>query len=242
MAAAEVDQAALAARQRALVAALGAPQGPANGLAALPGVEGGIERGMQAYRLNAQALSAKALASVFPQLQEALGGPDFEAMAWAFWRWAPPERGDLACWGGRLADFLGRQEGIDPALCDLARLEWAMHEAERAANAELDVDSLALLGGEDPGRLTLKLRPGLTLLPQATGPVLVWRKGWRACSAALLAGEAALLQALLEGKSLAAALDAAVVQDETLDFTACLQTALREAWLQAALPISAPSD
>ncbi len=100
---------------------------------------------------------------------------------------------------------------MDETLCDLARLAWAMHEAERAADAELDAASLALLGSEDPARLGLRMRPGLQLLPQSGGPVLVWRKGWRACSAALAPADAALMQALLAGRDLAFSLDAAAL-------------------------------
>ena len=62
---------ALMAQQQALVAAL-LTRTNAPGVAALPGVQGGIDRGLLAYRVNAQALSAKALVAVYPQLQSLL--------------------------------------------------------------------------------------------------------------------------------------------------------------------------
>lgn len=219
----------LAARQQALVAAVMA-RTAAPGVAALPGVDGGVDRGMQAYRVNAQALSAKALGAVFPQLQALLGGASFEMMAWAFWRAGPPSRGDLAQWGGGLLDFLAAQDGMEPAPLDLARLEWALHLAESAADVELDAASLGLLASVAADELVLRLRPGVQVLAaQSTGPCLVWRQGWRAQSAPLTMAEAAWMQALLEGFDLARALSLA---GHKFDFSAWLQAALRSAWLQ----------
>lgn len=222
------------AQQQALAAALLDRSVP-SGLAVLPGVEGGVARGLQAYRINAQALSGKALAAVFPQLQQALGEASFEAMAWAFWRAHPPTLGDLAQWGGALADFLAAQDGMDTEPPDLARLEWALHRAEAAANVALDTASLSLLASVDAAELRLRLRPGVQVLAaQSDGPLLVWRKDWRAHSTSLTAAEAALTQALLGGLDLASALSRAEAAGGEFDFSAWLQAALREAWLHRA--------
>lgn len=222
---------ALIARQQALVAALLTGDALPD-ITALPGVEGGVSRGLQAYRVNAQALSAKALAVVFPQLQALLGGSSFEAMAWAFWRACPPSQGDLAQWGGALADFLLAQEGMEAAPLELARLEWALHCAEGAADVDLDAASLGLLGSVEANEMTLRLRPGVQVLSaQPSGPQLVWRKGWRAHSAPLTGAEAALMQALLDGLDLDRAL---ALAGSEFDFSAWLQAALRETWLHRA--------
>ena len=227
----------LASRQQALVATV-MTRTAAPGLAALPGVEGGIDRGLQAYRVNAQALSARVLAAVFPQLQSLLGTASFESMAWAFWRASPPSQSDLAQWGGALADFLAAQDGIDAEPLDLARLEWALHRAEAAADVELDALSLGLLASVEATDLVLRLRPGVQLLAaQSTGPVLVWRTAWRAHSAALTRGEAALMQALLDGVCLDRAL---ALAGSEFDFSAWLQAALRETWLQRAERLNTP--
>ena len=229
------EEQGLAARQQALLQAVLARDRSVDGLAPLGGIEGGAARGLEAYRLNAQALSAKALAAVFPRLREWLGSESFDAMAWAFWRHAPPERGDLALWGAGLAGFLAAQDGIEDEALDLARLEWALHEAERAADAALDLASLQLLSTADPAQVGLRLRPGLQVLTaQSAGPVLVWRQGWRGESRPLASGEAALLQALQAGNDLAAALDAGLTAQADFDFGAWLQAALREELLQAA--------
>jgi Putative DNA-binding domain len=227
-----------AQRQQDLVQALLAGR-EAPGLAGLAGV--GSTRGLQAYRCNAQALSARALGAVFPRLQAWLGETEFAAMAWAFWRAQPPERGDLACWGQALPEFLQAQPGMEALPPDCARLEWAAHRAERAPDAELDWASLQALAEHDPERLRLRLRPGLTLLslaPEAaalwpvqavTRPVLllVWRREWRAEACVLDADTYAFMRALLDGDDLQRCLERA----GEFDFSAWLRAALSQAWL-----------
>lgn len=193
----------------------------------------GAERGLAAYRNNLRALSAQALAVAFGRLHEALGEDEFASLAWTFWRHHPPESGDLAQWGGALEAFLIERAGEDSGLPDLARLDWACHQAERAADAALDAESLALLGTVAPGQLWLQLRPGVALLAQRSGPVLVWRQGWRAVSQPLPPAEAAFMQALLDGVNLADALVKGSAPETDFDFGAWLQAALQNAWLQA---------
>jgi Putative DNA-binding domain len=60
-----------------------------------------------------------------------------------------------------------------PYLCDMARLEWALHLAARAADAT-PVQGLQLLGESDPAQLFLQLAPG-TALVQSQHPVFsIW--------------------------------------------------------------------
>lgn len=200
-----------------------------------PGLTGS-ERGLAAYRNNLRALSAQALAVPFVRLREELGEPEFAKLAWSFWRHHPPERGDLAQWGGALEGFLLERAGMDSGLPDLARLDWALHLAERAADVELEIDSLALLGNTSPDGLWLQLRPGVALLAQQDGPLLVWRQGWRGQFQAIPAAEAAFVRALLDGVNLADALPGAEVKgsasEADFDFGAWLQAALQSTWLQ----------
>jgi len=199
--------------------------------AAPPGLSG-ADRGLAAYRNNLQALSAQALAVPFGRLREALGEDEFASLAWTFWRAHPPERGDLAQWGGALEGFLVERAGEASGLTDLARLDWATHQAERAADAELDAPSLALLGTTTPEQLWLGLRPGVALIAQSDGPVLVWREGWAARSQVQSPGEAAFMQALLDEVNLADALMKGSGVQADFDFGAWLQAALQHAWLQ----------
>jgi len=199
------------------------------------GLTGG-ERGLAAYRGNLIALSAQALAVPFARLHEALGEQEFASLAWTFWRAHPPRSGDLGQWGEALAGFLVERAGEASGMPDLARLDWALHLAERAADAVLDADSLTLLAPHAPEALRLALRPGVAVVPQSRGPVLVWRQGWRGHTRPLTAAEAAFMQAVLGGASLAGALELAAVKGSggeiDFDFAAWLQAALQNAWLQ----------
>ncbi|MDM4765094.1 DNA-binding domain-containing protein [Pelomonas sp. SE-A7] len=214
-------------RQQALLAALLGSSSP-DGLTA---GQAGVARGLKAYRLNAQATAERALAAVYQPLKDELGDEQFAAMAWALWRRHPPVQGDLARWGAELAAFMAEQAGMPERLPEQARLLWAFHEAERAADAELDLASLQRLdGGHDPAELMLKLMPGLSLLG---GDVLVWRSGWRAVHEVLAADQAEFFRQLLSGRALGPALEATLAQHPVFDFAAWLQRALREPWLQA---------
>lgn len=209
---------------------------------ALPGL--GVVDGIQAYRRNAQALAARALAAAHPLLQEELGLESFKGLAWALWRACPPSQGDLAAWGQALPEFLAAQPGVEAWLSDLARLDWARHLAEGAADSRLDIESLHLLQSHAPELLRLRLRPGLRLLyllPQACGMseaqprqhVVVWREGWRAEQQVLRLGEAVLMAAALEGQDLDSALQAAMATAADFDFGVWLQQALQRGWLEA---------
>lgn len=217
-----------AAQQAFVDALLGRSDAP-------PGLTG-AERGLAAYRNNLRALSAQALAVPFVRLREELGEDEFASLAWTFWRARPPESGDLGHWGGALEGFLLERAGAASGLPDIAGLDWALHCAERAQDTSLDADSLALLGSTPPDALWLQLRPGLALLNQSSGPVLVWRQGWRGRWRTVSAAEAVFVRALLDDVSLGDALEMAALKgsgaETDFDFTAWLQAALQNAWLQ----------
>lgn len=230
------------AEQQAFVEALLGQAEPPSGLR-------GADRGLPVYRNNLKALSAQALGVAYERLHAELGPDEFAALAWTFWRHDPPRSGDLAQWGAGLAHFLVARAGEGSGLPDLARLDWAVHQAERAADDALDGDSLQHLGTTPPESLWLVLRPAVQLLAQRDGPVLVWRAGWRGESRALPADEAAFVEAVLGGVNLADALGAAAVKGygaaRDFDFGAWLQAALQNPWLLAVRttppnPISTP--
>jgi hypothetical protein len=126
-------------------------------------------RGLRAYRANAEASSARALAAAFPTVQMLLGDEDFDHLAHEFWRADPPLRGDLGEWGDALPKWIAGHRGLAawPYLADCARLDWALHRCERAQDAVLDADSIARLGDTDPSQLVIELAPGLALVESA---------------------------------------------------------------------------
>jgi hypothetical protein len=218
--------------------------------------------GLAAYRANGGASAERALAAAFPTVEQLVGAESFAALARAFWHEHPPERGDLAWLGGRLPEFIEASESLDaePYLADCARLDWAVHRAESAADAPAGACGLELLARHDPQQLVLGLRPGTALVsskhPIATiwlahrsdaehrfEPVrlafaagvgehaLVWREGWRPLVQAIAAPDAAFTRALLDGASLAGALQAA---GDGFTFEAWLLDSLRDGRLAGA--------
>jgi hypothetical protein len=134
------------------------------------------QRGMQAYQANAGASAERALAASFPTVQALVGEESFAALARAFWQARPPVRGDLACFGEGLPAFIADSEQLAdvPYLSGVARLDWLLALAERAADEEADLSTLKLLADVDPSQLRLALRPGLAVLPSAYPIVSLW--------------------------------------------------------------------
>jgi Putative DNA-binding domain len=224
---------------------------------------GRVQRGLATYRANAGALAERALAAAFPTLQQLLGDQSFAGLARAFWRRHPPQQGDIGTWGGALAGFIADAESLapEPYLADVARLEWAVHQAERATDAAAP-QGLELLAEHDPAALWLVLAPGTALIesahpvatlwhahrsdaPERFGPVRaafaagrgevarIARAGWRVTVAAIDAPEHRYTAAVLAGRSLGTALSEA---GAGFDFEAWLIAALQQQRLEAVSP------
>ena len=253
-----------AERQRALLAAIRAPvPGPCAADVAEQGAR--FVQGLEAYRTNAAAAADRALAAAFPTVRRAVGESAFAALARDHAREVPPARGDLGEWGASFPAWLDTREALRPWpwLGDSARLDWAVHRCERAADPTFDPASWTWLGSVAPERASLRFQAGTQLVrspwPIATlhaahrtpdpdlarmraaidaprsESVLVVRAGWRA--ALHVVADAATLafdEAILEDLDLARALAAA---GPGFDFTAWLATALRGSWLQGAVRV-----
>ena len=129
-------------------------------------------RGLDAYRANAEAIAERALAAAFATVRAMVGADDFARLAREFWRAQPPLRGDLGEWGEGFAAWLQEHPAMTawPYLADCARLDFALHRCERAADGSLDAASLSLLDSSDPAELHLELMPGTALI-RSTWPV-----------------------------------------------------------------------
>ena len=146
-----------------------------------------------------------------------------------------------------------------PYLADCARLGIALHRCERAADAEVDAASFGLLAGVDPTELRLELMPGTAVLVSRWPIVtihrahrsgldadfaaardaiargrgehaLVCRDGWRAEVVELDETQARWMRGVLDGTSLAAALES--VAPTGFDFSAWLAQAVQRRWLK----------
>lgn len=163
-----MSRAAEGARQQALLAALWSKADADADVAAAVLNEAGVRaaQGLSAYRANAGALAERALAAVFSTVLAMVGAQDFKHLAREFWHAHPPLRGDMGEWGPEFPAWLQAHSAFLewPYLGDCARLELAIHQCERAADAELDAASLALLESADPAQLRIALMPGTAAL------------------------------------------------------------------------------
>lgn len=155
-----------AERQRALLVAFNAPAAAVPPELALRERDARASRGLEAYRANAEALAERALAAVFTTIQALVGDDNFRHLAREHWLAFPPARGDMGEWGADFPAWLGEHRAMAewPYLADCARLDLALHLNERAADAEFDAASLALLGENEPERLFIELMPGTAML------------------------------------------------------------------------------
>ena len=192
--------------------------------------DGGARRdaGMEVHRRNAEDNWHGALAAAYPVVARLVGPAFFREAALRYAGATPSASGDLGEFGAAFARFLAAypHAATLPYLADVARLEWALHESERARDAApLDLAALARCAGGDPGAIRLRLHPAVRLIEsphpilalweanQAGGDgtpvaapgvarVLVRRVGFVAVPAAIDAPDWTLLAALAAGETL----------------------------------------
>ncbi|MCP5366231.1 MAG: putative DNA-binding domain-containing protein [Hyphomicrobiales bacterium] len=132
------------------------------------------------HRNNMVLTLTDSLAGVFPAVRGLVGADFFAACAAAFIAAHPPRSGTLIRYGDRFAPFLDRSGMAAPVPClsDLARLEWAWHQAFHAADAAPLAP--ADLGAIDPGdlpALVLRPHPSARLLSSPWPVDAVWAAG-----------------------------------------------------------------
>jgi hypothetical protein len=209
-------------------------------------------RGLKVYQSNGHALAERALQAAYPVISQLVGPESFSDLCRALWHAHPPVRGDIAQWGQALVAFLRTSGQLqdEPYLADVAAVEWALHVCASASDANSDLTTMALLTTHEPEHLYFGLAPGCTVV-QSAWPVasilsahleqtpsfaevgqqlreglaqdtVVWRCGLRPTVRLALTGEAAFVAQLLNGTTLAQALDGA----PDLDFGAWLPLAV----------------
>lgn len=129
-----------AQRQQALVATLWQPVGSVAAAEAESALAPWLDPqalpaalGLRAYRGHARALAPRGLAQVFPVLAALVGAQAWAQLARRHWLAHPPTQGDLGAWGTRLPQAVAADARLAdwPWLADVARLELAVHQAER---------------------------------------------------------------------------------------------------------------
>lgn len=217
------------------------------------------QRRFAVYRNNVIVSLSDALAETFAVVREQVGEAFFSATARAYVRSDPPRSPVLSEYGDGFADWLEGFAPVRelPWLADLARLERARVRAQHAADAvPLAADAVAArLADADALALAVPvLHPSLHVLSSRFAVVTRWAEHQRAegpgaveidrpesalvlrdagdevLVLAVCAAEAAFVRALLDGRSLGAALAEAAraeMQDEAFDLPAALARLLR---------------
>jgi hypothetical protein len=207
------------------------------------------------YRHTIFANYRNALGATYRVVRELTGKPFFDTAVDAFVAAYPSTGGDLNIYGDAFPAFLATYPHAAqlPYLPDVARLEWAMDEAHRAADAEGDahrtLSVLATIPADDVALQRFTVDPSCRLLRSAFPVLRIWHAHQDAASGDLSiefgagddyllvrredgrvvvervgAGDFAWLAALAAGADLAQALDAAFDADATFDLGTALRT------------------
>lgn len=208
------------------------------------------------YRGNVFANGRKALAASYPVIEQLVGGAFFDGLAREYGRRSPSREGDLTGYGDGFGAFLDDFEPVRPLpyLPDVARLEWAVHRAHYAADADrLDLAVLAATPADRQGALRPRLHPACALLTSrwpsmriwavhqpdhagdrqvafddATHGCLVYRPEWRVRVGELGLGEYAFLVSASAGATLERCVETALTADASFDLGQALA-----AWVEA---------
>ncbi len=135
------------------------------------------EQRLQLYRNNFNISLREALRAVYPTIVRLVGDDFFATVARALVREAPPRSGNLHDFGAELPAFLRhfKHAAALPYLPDVARIDWACHQAFHAAEAPgFDFSSLATVPVERYGRLRFHLQPALRLMASEFPSVRIW--------------------------------------------------------------------
>jgi uncharacterized protein (UPF0276 family) len=210
------------------------------------------------YRGNQSATWYNTLAATYPVVLALVGDEFFGGLARAYGRAQPSDNPDLNHFGARFATFLRDFPPTAqlPYLPDLAALEWALHRAHYAPQADgLSAAQLAAIAPDQIEETTFRLHPAVQLLASKWAIVPLWlahqpgsdvafpeemaapsqalvaRPQWQSVVLPLDAAAHAALQILAQGGTFGAALDAAFELDEAFDVAAALQQWLAQAVL-----------
>lgn len=195
------------------------------------------------YRGNVRAARRRALASAYPVLLALTGDEYFDLLCIAYARANPSTEADLNRFGAALPEFIERYEADSrhAYFGDVARLEWALHEAAFAADVvPLSPQQWRALGPTALSGARLAVHPACVALasrfpvdaiwrahqPGGEWPAridapswsLVIRPRWRPAVLTHTAAAHTAFVALQRGATLGEALEAAFAVDPAFDF------------------------
>ena len=218
------------------------------------------------YRGNLGATWRRTLGHAYRVVLALVGDDFFGGLAQAYGRQYASDSPDLNAFGAHFADFLASFPHVAhlPYLPDMARLEWALHLAHYAADAQgVAPEALAGLSPQQLEASRWRVHPACCLLAsswqvpalwqahqahagqggivfpsdmQVTSRALVCRPRWKAQVLVLDEAAHAALLALQQGQTFGDALDAAFALDEQFDVGGQLRLWLAHAVLVEMLP------
>ncbi|MCX4174073.1 MULTISPECIES: HvfC/BufC N-terminal domain-containing protein [Paraburkholderia] len=196
------------------------------------------------YRSSIRANRRTALASAYPVLLALVGEAYFDALSVAYTQAHPSQSGDLNRFGAALPAFVETYEQAPRFryFANLARLEWSLHLAYFAADANvLTQAEWAAIRPEDLLETKLAVHPACALIsspyaiaeiwtahqpggsfpadPESPTYALVVRPQWRPQILVQSAAAHAAFDALQRGATLNEALDSAFAIDAEFNFT-----------------------
>ncbi len=132
---------------------------------------------LNVYRNNVNLSIINVLKETYPTVTALVGDEFFATMAKSYIARHLPDSPVMLEYGGKFSDFI---QTFEPAkqlayLADVAALEWAMNQANHAADEQpLSVESLQAFDDEDLPNLQLKLHPSLHLVRSPYPIVGIW--------------------------------------------------------------------
>ena len=209
------------------------------------------QKRLDIYRNNVFSNYRSALEAVYPVILSLVGADYFRQAAHRYVQRYASHSGDIHHYGRKFDELLASLPGAAQLayLADVARLEWSIHEAFHAANAEhLDLSRLQGIAPEDYPQLKFVLNPAARLLrsdypirriwqvnlPDYRGDqrvdlseggesLLVMRRNFVMEVEAIGSADAAVLAAFQRDEMFGQALDAAVAIDADFDVESFLQ-------------------
>lgn len=135
-------------------------------------------RGIEVYRNNYRGNLHDALAGAYPVIRQLVGEEFFRLLAKCFIERHSSRSGNLHRYGSEMAEFLVHFENTQHLayLPDMARLEWAYHQAYFADDAPpFDLTRLAGVAPESYAALIWRLHPSCALLTSAFSIMAIWQ-------------------------------------------------------------------
>lgn len=202
-------------------------------------------RNVALYRRLIRYNYTQVLKITYPVLNRFVGERYFGILARGYIKKHPSTSGDLFSYGRHLPAFLNELQ-VSPLLVELARLEWACHEAYQAADSPpLSQDQLQAVAAVDPSRVTVQFHAASRLLsfpfpvhrvwlalqpetptdevvdlplPEEETSVVVTRGDGRVQVTPLAALDCLLLEAMANGKTLVEVEQMAIASQPEFDF------------------------